>query len=272
MKKLASAFFGLIMLFMISSCNILNKYAAYPSPASYHILNVNGETYNDSVQIINIDWISGRINVQVSEQYEGVTVFEHCKEQYKDELLCRVLRKDENLNIKFCASNVSIPSNISKVLEVYIPSNKIIQELTINNVSSTINISKIHSQKITIDNISGSTKIEECMVNELDYDGVSGSLICLMNQVTTNIEVDQVSGSTLISLPSSIAGFNIDFSTVSGSLNSDFNTRTENDKIIYKDENYLNIQVDSISGSVSIVRYESTSSPIERESIIPSVE
>ncbi len=270
MKKLMSAFFGILLVVSMSSCSILNKYPAYPAPASYHILNASGETYNDSLKNINIDWVSGKINILVSDEYSGVTVFEKYKELYSDEMLCRVLRQDEDLNIKFCASNVSIPNNVSKTLEIYVPSIKVLDELVINNVSSSIHVKDIQSQEIKIDNVSGSTKIENCKVKDLNYDGVSGSLVCLINQITTDIKVNQVSGSTLISLPSSIAGFNVNYKTDSGSMNSDFDTEIEDNKVTYKDENYLNITVDSVSGSLSVVRFKSDSVPLERESVLPS--
>lgn len=266
MKKNLKLIIICFITFLLSSCKIMNKYDAYKNANSYHIINENGELYNDLISDIKIDWVSGKIIIEETTKYSGVTIFESYKEKYDDEYLCHIYHKKNNLDIKYCASNITIPTNIEKTLYIYIPENRNLDELEINSISADINIHSVHITKLTIDNISGNIQLNNTNAEEIKYDGISGNFTCLLSQNTTNLKVDQISGNSILSFPQMHKGFTLCYDTISGELSSDYSLNINEDEYTYLDELYLKIEVDSISGNLILIKNQNNSEPVDRNS------
>lgn len=256
--KRKSVIVGLLLLIPLTSCQILEKYGAYENPSSYKVIDPNGETYNDSLKNIDISWVKGDVTIAPTTEYSGVTIFEKTTEKFESEFLCHVYRDKNFLNVKYCGSNLSLPKNLDKDLIIYVPTTVTLDEISIDCVSASVSIGEINCKSIEINNVSGSVSINKVNTEEIEYEGVSGSFTSVINESTKEVSVDQVSGSTIISVPSSIAGFNVDFDTTSGSFSSDFETIKKENNYYYDNGNkdQIHIDFDSVSGSLSVTKHK----------------
>lgn len=254
-------------LFFLSSCDIkLEKYGIYLNEEKYEILSDNGIEVNESIEEIELDWVKGNIKIIESNNYENIFITETIKGNIKEDYKTRFLVLGSTLSIKYCKSNTSIASNIRKSITIYVNPKITLTDFEIKNVSSSVEINEINSDELDIDNVSGSVKINKIDVNKIEYNGVSGSLTCVLNQLTNEVSINQVSGSSIVSIPSSTGGFKVDYESVSGTVNyDDFKEAIKyENEIIYLDRTYLNIDVESVSGTLYISKYNSEESIIKR--------
>ncbi|MCI5745820.1 MAG: DUF4097 domain-containing protein [Erysipelotrichaceae bacterium] len=245
-----------LFILSLSSCNIIKKYSKYSDSYKYHVLNDSGETYNNTVTNIDIDWISGKVVVEQTDKYDGVTVIEKLNSgPKKNNYLCHVFHDYSDLSIKYCASNISLPA-VDKDLYVYLPENMNFSELKISMVSGSIIILGGNIKEIEIDSVSSSTKIDNTIFEELSFDSVSGNLNCKLTNATKNIEFDSVSGSVILALPSDVSGFKVKLDSISGMLvSSDFGLQIKNNGVYsYLDERII-IDVETNSGNLTLVKY-----------------
>ena len=256
MKKSMGLLFIVLML-SISACQ-LEKYGAYDNADKYKILDSNGETYNLSLKNIDLSWVKGSVNIIQTDEYKGTTVKEYTNEVNDEDYLCHVLREEDFLNIKYCASNVSIPKEIFKDLTIYVPSDIAIENLIISGVSNSLNINSITCQNLRIENVDGKVNINNVNVKTINYEGVSGDLSVILNHTTQELRIDQVSGSTIVSLPEDIGGFVAYFDSVDGGFTNEFATTLEDDKYTYDNGNafQLLIDFDSVDGNLYICKHD----------------
>ena len=264
MKKIYAFFVAFIVLFSLSSCKLLSKYEAYENYRSYHIINNSGELIYDSISKINIDWVKGAVTIKPTEEYTGILVKEVTKESYNEDLLCRLWKNGKELNIKYCASNTTILNDVSKELIVYLPKNYVLDELEIDLYSSSLDVSDINVTDLEIENISGLVNVTNVHVNKIEYSGVSGSFTTVLSPITKELDIEQVSGMTIISLPHHANGFTLKHETVSGGFYSDFQlTSKKENEYIYLEKDYLHINFESVSGSLSVVEHICSEAPVE---------
>lgn len=244
------------LLFLFSSCtvNILNKYKSYSQSNKYHVLDSAGEEVIDEFNNIELDWVSGKVTIESTNQYSNVFLKETTNMINQDEFLSHIFVEDETLKIKYAASGASIPAGYSKELIIYIPENKEIEEFQFNNVSSNIDFNNVSIEDLELNNVSGNVNINNSSFNTFEFSSVSGNLIMTTNNIPKKIEINQVSGSTIVSLNPEIKGFTVNFDTISGKFFTDFDMQYINNKYMYMDYSVLEIKVTSESGNVTITK------------------
>ena len=257
MKK--TKFFAcLLMLLPLTSCKILVKYGEYEDAYKYKVIDSNGETYNESLKKIDVSWVKGDITITSTTQYSGVTIFEKTTEMFEQEFLCHLYRSEDFLNVKYCGSNLSMPTNLDKDLIIYVPMHITLNEITISSEKAAILISSINCNSLKINNVSGNVSVDKVNCEEIEYEGVSGSFTSVVTSQTNKIDIEQTSGSTILSLPGDIKGFEVDFSSVSGTLSTDFEMIKKEEDYYYGDvENKcLEIEFESISGGLYLTKHK----------------
>lgn len=153
----------------------------------------------DNVSSVEVNWISGGINVLSST--DNNILFD-CPEDKKldDDYKLRYLVKDGKLTIQFTKPfNVFqqlFKKNIKKTLNIYIPSS--VTEIEVNNVSSDTVISDISADLLEINNVSGEIYINSLSltgkeIKRISIDNVSGKMT-INNIITDNLSVNTVSG------------------------------------------------------------------------------
>ena len=111
--------------------------------------------------------------------------------------------------------------------------------------SASGNVSVLNSEFTEIDTnvVSGKTEIDG-KFKDFDSESVSGSVTINSLTECEKIDSETVSGSVYITLPKSVNAVNVDFDSVSGSLNSEFGTSTS--------ANAPHIKLDTVSGSATV--------------------
>ena len=221
--------------------------------------NVGEFEYGEQITGIDIDWVSGKIELVV---YDGDTVkLEEENEGTDRDDWMRSKVENGRLVIKHVKSGMFFfHSSPTKDLKVYLPEEvaENLGAVSIDSVSSDIRIEAIAAGKIDISTVSGSLKLNNVNVGTLDIDGTSNESI--LNNVTVGeIDIDTTSGSTLIS---SGAVGKINFDSVSGDLEvytSSMPTSVEGDTTsgsfkLYTpfSEEGFRAEIDSVSGDMNV--------------------
>ena len=259
MKKISKTL-CLLLILPLTSCQKLDKFEAYDNAENYKVINKSGEIYNSSLKNIDISWVKGNINIIPTQEYNGVTIKEFTTEIFEDDYMCHVYRDADFLSVKYCASDVSIPNNVIKDLTIYVPEGITLGNISIEGVSNSINISSIYCETLTINNVSGKVNIDNVGASKIIYDGVSGNLSAVLNESTLEIDIDQVSGSSIVSLPENTKGFITTFNTTDGKFTSDFEVTSEEKKYVYDNGNryQLLINFDSVDGNLFVSKHKAS--------------
>ena len=254
MKKIRKTLL-LVLVLLLNSCGMLTKYEKYVNYKSYSILPIQGMMFNP-ISNLDINWVSGNITIFESNDYEKVTIIEKVSEEYNsDDFLCHYYRKDDTLFIKYRKSNISIPNKINKSLNVYIPINTTLSAISLKVVSSNVYLSNIKTEKLTVESVSGKIETNDTTIKEMNFETVNSSIMAFVDNNTTNINVDTVGGTTILSISDDINGFDVNFETIGGTFTKDFEvTHLDNNHYTYLDNSLLSINVNSVSGNLSLVK------------------
>ncbi len=180
----------------------------------------NAEIDADMVQNIDIEWISGNVDI---EYYDGDTISLSENEQSDENHKLRYKLDNGTLDIKYIKSGVlkrrNGNLNLSKELTIYIPKDKVINNIDVESVSAGIN-SEITVGDFDAETVSGNI-IADGIMNSADAETVSGNITFICPQSFYELSTDSVSGETQIIIPKDISGFYVTASSVSGRINAD---------------------------------------------------
>lgn len=248
---------------------------------AYRNYNVIGENYkngtgsvlSDNVNSIDIEWISGDVTVVYSENTENgqITLTETSNKDLTDKTAMRYNVEDGVLKIR-CSKhknyNNTAFKSLNKALVVEVP--KALLDLDIEAVSSNISVKGVTVTSLDLSSVSGALKAENVTAKSVDYETVSGeirlngafgsidgnSVSGSLNVVNTvfpdEIDVESISGNIYMEIPEN-DGFRINKSSVSGSINSDFEGQIQNNSMIYKNGG-RQFDFETVSGSITVNR------------------
>ncbi len=226
------------------------------------------------LQELDVNWIDGSIHI-LSYDGETIEVSETCSSSLDDSArLHYYTDRNGKLQIQYRESSQWLfgfgsSKEYNKKLEIKIPRSQMknLEDLSIDTVSSEINLDHIGVRECSIDNTSGNTtfvgnteKFEIDNVSgdihlrgthrEIDCDTVSGNLTLDADFAPTSIDTDSVSGDLTLNLPAD-SSFRVSEDSVSGDLTCNFETQKKGDDIICgTGDNEYNI--DTVSGDVTI--------------------
>lgn len=250
----------------------------------------------DGIKKIQIDWVAGEVNIRVGSSDE-IVFSETSYGSLEDWQKMRYSVSDSGtLQIRFYDNQGSNfnwflenPTTPAKKLTMEVPSSLIgeLANLTVDTVSSDIDVSDVYGErtdlstvsgailgknlvpdKLAISSTSGSITTENCtadslklnevsgsirvdgMYQSIDADTVSGSVRLVCANVPDSIEVDTVSGSMTIVLPED-ASFTAKLDSVSGSITCQFPGTIGDDKVVVGDGE-ASYRFNSVSGSLKI--------------------
>ena len=193
-------------------------------------------TINNNESIIKelqIDWISGEVDVQAGNEF--TLSEESLKGSYKP-LYYRI--DNNTLDIKYCQSDIRLPSNMSKKLVVTVPYalNKL--DLDVTSGKYVVELGALEEFDIDMTSGRGELKIGSMKKGEFDLTSGSISLEVLDSRLLESIDIDLTSGSfdfkydgvkgynldrngkksSVDGSDTSLERFSIDFDCTSGSL------------------------------------------------------
>ncbi|NLB61470.1 MAG: DUF4097 domain-containing protein [Clostridiales bacterium] len=260
----------------------------YKNADSYSI--GSNEVMAAEISEIDIDWVSGSINVEV---YDGDKIIFFEDEGLIENHQLRYKVEGGRLTIKYMKSGFFTVSVKSKDLVVKIPKDsKPYSLFRIDTVSASINAGNFTSDEVTLDTVSGSVDLTSVTCNLLKVESVSGR-VNIADTTTEDFNCDNVSGSinfngnadkikadsvsgeisissytcpktvNIESVSGSITfaipendGFEAKVDTVSGSFSCDFPTTKDRSKYVYKNGD-ASFSFDTVSGSVIIEKISS---------------
>lgn len=230
-------------------------------------LPASGEAALDGVDIIDIDWVNGDIELIVDDG-DSVRFAESGGETLPEWQRLRYRQDGSRLSIRYCASGRDLGRLTEKHLTIYIPAGLRLAQLCTDVVSAAVTLRDVTVDDLTVNATSGDLTLEDCQVESMGYsstsgvlyaagsfttvscDGVSGDVYLVCAAAPQHITVDTVSGYTELLLPAG-SGFRATLDSVSGTLDSDFSGVWSRDSIRVNDE-AGNYSFASVSGDVEI--------------------
>lgn len=199
MKKAFLLIFSAVLIFAslisFSSCFYLNSgspnsinYVRYDDAEKYSIGNFSYS--GDGIEKIEIDWVSGEINViQTGESV--FSVFESGEDLEKSQQL-HYMSDGKTLMIKYCKSHYSgIIDPEQKKLNIEIPKGI---DLEINAVSADIFSGMLELNDISLSTVSGKSNLTKAYADELQISSVSGDIFVSYAMAHEDISLESVSG------------------------------------------------------------------------------
>lgn len=188
-------------------------------------------TLDEEITAIDIDWIAGQVNVIVTEE-ENVSAKETGADEEDDELRYRVV--DGKLMIKFKkAEKFGLNDELSKELNLYIPKEMAekLSLVSVQCVSAGLEMKDITADTVDIEMVSGKFGSSNVVIDRFSFQGVSGNM------------------------------------TIAGSLN-ELDAEMVSGKIkVVSDKMLSKIDVEAVSGDVTITMPEGDGFTAEMESI-----
>lgn len=258
-------------IFILSSCDV-SYFKKYNDADYRELMSSNCENFME-IQNLSIDWMSGDIIIKKSTSVKEIQIKETASSTIKDEFKARIkYDESKNLNINYCASNVTLVGLRSKNLEVLIPNETSLYSLEINILSGNgVNISNIdvvhevniktNSADVQLENVnccdlnietnSGKISTALCKSSMLDIITNSGNCYLKLNDSTKQITINSNSGDCIVDLNENILGYKIAFNSTNGEYKSEF----QEDKLYEYSNGILRIVCNTNSGNLIMNKY-----------------
>lgn len=220
------------------------------------------------IKDIEVEWISGKVLIQPGET-DSISFYE---EMYADNSKQMIWKQSgDKLIIQFSQPDWGIfhfQNTYSKDLILTVPKQWFGDEVSIENVSSTIEINGLTCNEMEINSVSGKCSFRDCNVNAfnletvsggvdyqgqlktLDCESVSGDCKVLVTNYPDYINLEGVSCDLTLYLPED-CGFISSMETASGDYTTDFPANYENGKMVFGDGR-CKVKISSISGDMII--------------------
>lgn len=214
-----------------------------------------GATLEATIKNIEIDWVSG--DVKILKHSENTIAFsETSNKKTNDDTSMYYYLEGDTLHIKFAKSGKLHFSNLQKSLTVELPESLLLDEADIDVVSAGLITDNINVKELELDTVSGDIVVKSSTLNDFDINSVSGSINLITSKNPQKGEFDSISGSISFELPQD-AGYEVEFSTVSGDYNSDIAAKKSGNTYTVGDGR-AKYKVNTVSGNFSI-RHKNTS-------------
>lgn len=234
---------------------------------------INTKNVTAQVKNIEIEWAAGSITIQPDDSVSDITIQEFCRADSKYQMVYR--QSGQTLEIQFCEDSIKFPSfgvnaDVSKDLVITVPADWICNSLEIDAAAAEVEIHDLQINELDFDGASGKFILDNCDIVKLDIDTASGDVeykgilkeldfvgasACFRGefmQMPNHLYLDTMSGDLDIILPE-YCWFTCELDTMSGSFDSDFETKTENGVYVHgNSENACHIKVSAMSGDVNI--------------------
>jgi DUF4097 and DUF4098 domain-containing protein YvlB len=204
MKRILTVFTLVLSLMTIMSGCVIREvnYGVYDNASSYTMAE---DTVSlDNINEIDINWISGKVNIETSDT-DKVTFSESHKDGISKDLYMRYLVANGKLTIQYCRSGLKVRNGsapVKKDLTVYVPSNVVFREIECDTVSSNLNMKGVATRELKLENVSGKVSLSDVRADEIDVETVSGNISIETDENVRRFEIETVSGNVTITAPS----------------------------------------------------------------------
>lgn len=233
----------------------MNKYGdvtlGNSKDAKYYVMG--GSTFAASdVSELNIDWVSGTVTI---EAYDGteVAISETSEDALTDSTTMHYyLESDGTLNIRFGipgmkAQGENLPD---KNLLVRVPRTLRLDEVEMNGLGRSIQMDSVRCSTLEMNSVSRQITLNECEIKDIEVNSVSTNVEATFSKMPEDIELNNVSGSTLLYVPED-AGITLEYNGLVSNFYSELPVaRKGKNKVI--GNGACEIECNSVSGELAI--------------------
>lgn len=250
MKKIFNYLLCLVIL--ITSVVILTGCSKssyiYLNPETYNV--GNGSLTDMDISEINVDWVTGLVEIDVNSDYETISIEESYKKTLEEDQKLRYKLSNGTLYVKYRNSSASkVDVGLEKSLVIKVPASvNGLAKIVASTVSSSVKVKGNYKNavcsplsEINLTSTSGVISLGGFNATNLNVKSVSGNVTIKTCQIST-INIDTTSGGVYTQ---DIVGSTLVVKTVSGSSKLKFNKPISD------------VSVKSTSGSVELILPES---------------
>ena len=233
----------------------MNKYGdvtlGNSKDAKYYVMG--GSTFAASdVSELNIDWVSGTVTI---EAYDGteVAISETSEDALTDSTTMHYyLESDGTLNIRFGipgmkAQGENLPD---KNLLVRVPRTLRLDEVEMNGLGRSIQMDSVRCSTLEMNSVSRQITLNECEIKDIEVNSVSTNVEATFSKMPEDIELNNVSGSTVLYVPED-AGITLEYNGLVSNFYSELPVaRKGKNKVI--GNGACEIECNSVSGELAI--------------------
>lgn len=205
-----------------------------------------------TVNKISVEWAAGSVNIAY---YDGsnITFDDGLDSADSNALFTRT--EGTELKIYFNQNTGNTHNSNGKDLQIQIPKDMTFPEIDIECASAQINVNGIIADKIELHSISGEINATGEFAS-LDVETTSGTAqVTNTAALIRQIDANTVSGNITVTIPQGIDGFYLEYETVSGEVNTDFNTQSSGSSrrgILNYGNSSTKIEAETVSGDFSL--------------------
>ena len=233
----------------------MNKYGdvtlGNSKDAKYYVMG--GATLAASdVSELNIDWVSGTVTI---EAYDGteVAISETSEDALTDSTTMHYyLESDGTLNIRFGIPGMkSQGENLpDKNLLVRVPRTMRLDEVEMNGLGQSIQMDSVRCSTLEMNSVSRQIDLNECEIDDIEVNSVSTNVVATFSRMPEDIELNNVSGCTLLYVPED-AGITLEYNGLISSFHSDLPVVNKGKKRVIGN-GACAIECNSVSGGIDI--------------------
>lgn len=233
----------------------MNKYGdvtlGNSKDAKYYMMGGSMFAASD-VSELNIDWVSGTVTI---EAYDGteVAISETSEDALTDSTTMHYyLESDGTLNIRFGipgmkAQGENLPD---KNLLVRVPRTLRLDEVEMNGLGRSIQMDSVRCSTLEMNSVSRQITLNECEIKDIEVNSVSTNVEATFSKMPEDIELNNVSGSTLLYVPED-AGITLEYNGLVSNFYSELPVaRKGKNKVI--GNGACEIECNSVSGELAI--------------------
>lgn len=235
MKKIFNYFVCLIILVtsivVFTGCS--KSSYIYLNPETYNV--GNGSITEMDISEINVDWVTGSVEIDVSSDYETISIEESYKKTLDDDQKLRYKLSNGILYVKYRNSSATkVDVGLDKSLIIKVPASvnglsKIVastesssikvkgnyknavcsplSEINLTSTSGVISLGGFNATKLNVKSVSGNVAIKTCQISTLNIETTSGG-VYTQDVIGSNLVIKTVSGASKLK-------FNVPISDVS---------------------------------------------------------
>ena len=169
----------------------------YEHPEKY---TVGGAAFTDSVEQVEIHWLSGSVTVTGHKGNE-IRFSEKANRNLTNDLSMHYWLDGSTLRIQFCRSGKWNLNGLEKDLTLQLPE-RLLDSLEVDTVSARVNLEGLAVKEMELDSVSGAVRLRDCQVtHRAMVDTTSGSVKAELTAALREWKADTVSGSVELTVP-----------------------------------------------------------------------
>ena len=233
----------------------MNKYGdvtlGNSKDAKYYVMG--GATLAASdVNELNIDWVNGTVTIEVYDGTE-VAISETSEDALTDSTTMHYyLESDGTLNIRFGIPGMkSQGENLpDKNLLVRVPRTLRLDEVEMNGLGQSVQMDSVRCSTLEMNSVSRQIDLNECEIDDIEVNSVSTNVQATFSKMPEDIELNNVSGSTVLYVPED-AGITLEWNGVVANFQSELPVVRKGKKKIIGN-GACDIECNSVSGKLAI--------------------